>query len=79
MWKWLLALLLALTAATQTQPDYVGTMAVEAGYASLLPSKVTVKKPNTADCKTCNGTGRVRSGDDQGWTKCPDCQSGDTK
>lgn len=78
MWKWLLSLILALSVSTPTPPDYVGTMAVEAGYASLLPARLTPKPVNTADCKTCKGTGRVRTGDDQNWTKCPDCQKGAT-
>lgn len=76
MWKWLLALFLSLGISTSTQPDYVGTMAVEAAYASLIPVRLTVKPVKTEDCKTCGGTGRVRTGDDQGWTKCPDCQKG---
>lgn len=55
--------------------DYVGQVAAEAAYAALLPDNVV--KPDTPpdpNCKTCEGTGRVRSGDGQGWTKCPTCQ-----
>ena len=78
---WLLSLLGLLTNAPTTQKDYVGVVAAEAAYASLLDSGTTPeavtpekKKGPQKDCKTCNGTGRVRSGDKQGWTKCPDCE-----
>lgn len=75
MYNWLIALLLFFGfGAAVVNHDYVGDIAAEAAYASLLPSKPGVKRVNPADCKTCGGTGRVRTGDDQGWTKCPDCQ-----
>jgi hypothetical protein len=54
--------------------DYVGLVAAEVAYASLLPDAAPVKpKVPTKDCTTCKGTGRVRSGDGHEWTKCPDC------
>lgn len=57
-----------------TQKDYIAVAASEAAYSALLPYKAPVKpKVPTKDCTTCNGTGRVRTGDLQGWTKCPDC------
>lgn len=57
--------------------DHIGPLAVEAAYVSVQPAApVKKKKVNTADCNTCKGTGRVRTGDDQGWTKCPDCEPG---
>jgi hypothetical protein len=76
MLKWLLAMLALLFPINfSDDTDYTGEVAAEAAYASLLPDPTAVKpKGPTKDCKTCNGTGRVRTGDDQGWTKCPDCE-----
>lgn len=58
------------------EQDFVGVVAAEAAYVTLLPAGTVPSKPKVdpKNCKTCNGTGRVRTGDDQGWTKCPDCQ-----
>jgi len=79
MWKWLLWLLaLIAPAAPAPTTDYVGQVAAEAAYASLRPSAAPTKpKVPRSECKTCDGTGRVRSGDGQGWTKCPDCEPDD--
>jgi hypothetical protein len=75
MWKWLLAFLAFLFPVNKAvDTDYVGEIAAHAAYASLLPNAKPVKpKVPTKDCTTCNGTGRVRSGDGHEWTKCPDC------
>lgn len=75
MWKWLLAFLAFLFPVNRAaNVDYVGDIAAHAAYASLLPGvKPVAPKVPTKDCKTCNGTGRVRSGDGHEWTKCPDC------
>jgi len=76
MWKWLLTLLAFLFSATRTpDTDYVGDIAAHVAYADLLPSAPQVKpKVPTKDCTTCNGTGRVRTGDSNNpWTRCPDC------
>lgn len=58
--------------------DYVGVVAVEAAYTTLLPKSVKpAPKPiDPANCPTCKGTGRVRTGDGQHWTKCPTCDGG---
>lgn len=75
MYDWLLYLLTPLMTDAAPQKDYVGMVAAEAAYAALLPDKEPVKPlVDPKDCKTCNGLGRVRSGDGQGWEKCPDCQ-----
>lgn len=72
--EWLLALLFGAAPAAAV-PDYTADVAAEAAYASLLPDTAPVKpKVKTEDCTTCNATGRVRTGDGQGWTKCPDCE-----
>jgi len=56
------------------QKDYIALVASEAAYSALIPEAAPVKpKVPTKDCTTCKGTGRVRTGDDHGWTKCPDC------
>jgi hypothetical protein len=72
MFDWLFVLL----TPSEVQPprDYVGHVAAEVAYLSLTQTDVEKPKVPTKDCKTCNGTGRVRTGDDQGWTKCPDCE-----
>lgn len=83
MYEWLLYFLtpVAPVMANAAPPeDYVGVVAVEAAYASLLPARVEPKpepgpRPVDPNCGTCKGTGRVKSGDGQGWTKCPACQA----
>lgn len=70
---WLFALLFA---APVPPPDYVGQVAAEAAYSAMLQTAAPEEddtRPVNPDCKTCNGTGRVRSGDGQGWSKCPEC------
>jgi hypothetical protein len=77
MWNWLVWLLSLFTpvAPASAPVDYVGPVAAEAAYASLRQSDEPAKpKVPRSECKTCEGTGRVRSGDGQGWTKCPDCE-----
>jgi cytochrome c5 len=55
--------------------DCVGLVAAEAAYSAAIPSKEVEKERVWQDeCETCNKTGMVRSGDDQGWSKCPDCK-----
>lgn len=84
MFDWLFVLLSPVMPYAEAAPqtDYVAVAASEAAYSALLPESAPVKpKVPTKDCTTCNGTGRVRTGDDQGWTKCPDCEGkplGDT-
>ena len=75
MWE-LIVFLLSLTQPAALQPDdYVGPVAVEFAYAAAQPTAAPVKpKVPTSECKNCNGTGRVRTGDGQGWTKCPECE-----
>lgn len=80
MYEWLLSIWSVFTplAGADTQQDYVGVLAAEAAYASLIPAKeVTPDRPIDPNCGTCKGTGKVPSGDGQGWTKCPTCQAGD--
>jgi hypothetical protein len=77
MFDWLFVLLSPVVPYAETVPqkDYIGLVAAEAAYSALLPESAPVKpKVPTKDCKTCNGTGRVRSGDNISWTKCPDCE-----
>lgn len=80
MFAWLTSLLtffagLFSAAAPAPEHDYGPEVSVEMAYSALMPRPVVTKpKVPQKDCKTCNGTGRVRSGDDQGWTKCPDCE-----
>lgn len=72
MFEWLFFLL---PTAEPPHKDYIGAISAEVAYVSVQPKKPITPKPiNPADCKTCKGTGRVRTGDDQNWTKCPDCQ-----
>lgn len=57
---------------------YIGMVSATAAYAALLPRQAPVKLVDTKDCPPppngCGGTGKVRSGDGQGWTKCPKCK-----
>jgi hypothetical protein len=80
MYKWLLFIAAFFgwgsTHVTTPQKDYIGVVAAEAAYASLIPATAPVK-PNPVDpknCPTCNGTGKVKTGDGIHWTKCPTCQ-----
>lgn len=74
MFDWVLAIPLWFSNAPAQDQDYVGVVAAEAAYSALLVDQAPVKpKVPTKDCVTCRGSGRVRTGDDQGWTKCPDC------
>lgn len=63
------------TYAEPVKRDYIGMVAAEAAYSAALPTRAP-EKPlvNPKDCKNCNGTGKVPSGDGQGWSKCPVCQ-----
>jgi hypothetical protein len=76
MFDWLFYLLAPVMPDAAPQKDYIGVVAAEAAYAALLPDKEVAPKPlvDPKDCNRCNGTGRVRTGDGQGWMKCPDCQ-----
>lgn len=82
MFNWLFVLLTffgwGLSHATPPKKDYIGVVAAEAAYSALLPSRSPVKPPlvDPKDCPTCKGTGKVPSGDGQGWTKCPTCKPG---
>lgn len=66
--------------ADAPQTDYIGVVAAEAAYSAALPGSAPVapKKPVDPNCKTCDGTGKVRSGDGLGWSPCPTCQAEDS-
>jgi len=82
MVKWLLLAIAALFGwgaphVVTPKKDYVGVVAAEAAYASLVRETAPVKPNPPVDpknCSTCGGTGKVKTGDGQGWTKCPTCQ-----
>jgi hypothetical protein len=80
MYEWLFFLLTpaAPVMSNATPPeDYVGVVAAEVAYSTLLHSRVEPNKPTRPidpNCKTCGGKGRVPSGDGQGWSNCPTCQ-----
>lgn len=69
-------LLLVAQAAPANVPKnyYIGVVAAETAYVAMQPDKAVDTRIDQKDCKVCNGTGRVRSGDDQGWTKCTNCK-----
>jgi len=75
MLEWLFVFLFPGAAdVTHPKQDLVGVVAAEAAYTALQPTAAPVKpKVPTKDCKTCNGSGRVKTGDGHDWTKCPDC------
>jgi hypothetical protein len=80
MYKWLLVLAAFFgwgsAHVTPPQTDYIGMVAAEAAYAAIVykTAPVTPKPVDPKNCPTCGGTGRVKTGDGQGWTKCPTCQ-----
>lgn len=73
MFDWLFIFLTPVSPAP-LPADYVGEVAAELAYISLEETDVVKPKVPTKDCKKCDGTGRVRTGDLQGWTKCPECE-----
>jgi hypothetical protein len=74
MFEWLFILLAPVLPDATPQKDYIGVVAAEAAYASLVPEEKVVKpKVPTKDCKNCKGLGKVPTGDGLGWTKCPEC------
>lgn len=74
MFEWLFFFFAPVLPDATPKKDYIGVVAAEAAYASLLPDAAPVKpKVPTKDCKTCKGLGKVPSGDGHEWTKCPDC------
>lgn len=83
MFEWLLWLFFVPAsmgaADVQTPPEhYVGLVAAEAAYTTLLPRAPEPDKPPVRpidpNCPTCKGKGKVPSGDGQGWSNCPTCQ-----
>lgn len=78
MFEWLLALMPVTHVAPPPKDYYIGVVAAEVGYVTVIPdAPVTKPLVDTKDCKKCNGTGRIRTGDDQHWTDCPDCEPKD--
>lgn len=74
MFKWLMLFLTPTVPDATPQTDYIGVVAAEAAYASLLPRSGPVKpKVDRKDCTTCNGTGKITHGDGHA-TECPDCE-----
>lgn len=76
MFEWLFLLFAPVLPAAPETPKtyYVGRVSAEAAYASMLPEKAVDTRVDRKDCTVCSGTGRVRSGDGQGWTKCSNCK-----
>lgn len=84
MFEWLFLLFtppgLAADAPLPPKEYYVGLVAAEAAYTTLQAGVPDAPKPpapppvDPKNCPTCKGTGRIRTGDDQNWTKCPTCQ-----
>lgn len=76
MIEWVLLFFAPVVPYAAPQKDSVGMVAAEAAYAALLPDTPKVKPvPDAPDpnCPSCKGSGRVPSGDGQGWSKCPTC------
>lgn len=74
MFDWLFVLLAPVLPDDAPKKDYIGLVAAETAYAALVPEATPVKpKVPTKDCTNCKGTGKVPTGDGQGWTKCPEC------
>jgi DnaJ-class molecular chaperone len=77
MFEWVVAI--ALT--PELQAELTGRAAAELAYTTLEAAPVNPEpepappRPVDPNCPTCKGTGKVRTGDGQNWTKCPRCQS----
>ena len=57
------------------QEYYIGVVAAEAAYTTLLPSTPDKPAPKPGDpCPNCNGTGKL--GDGTVMKTCPDCKGG---
>lgn len=74
MFEYLLLLFTPAVPANVPETYYVGVVAAEAAYVAMQPEKPVDTRVDRKDCKVCNGTGLVRSGDGQGWTKCANCK-----
>jgi hypothetical protein len=77
MFEWLFLLFSPVTPnAEPPKKDCVGVVAAEAAYSALRNDSTPVKPlVDTKDCKRCNGTGKVSTGDSNNpWTDCPDCE-----
>lgn len=74
MFDWLFILLSPPPALPKQ--DFVGVIAVDVAYAALPPDRAPTKPlVDTKDCKRCNGTGEIPTGDsNHPWTDCPDCE-----
>lgn len=76
MFEWLFLLLTPLQPAPPETPKtyYVGVVSAEVAYVAMLPEQAVDTRVERKDCTVCAGTGQVRSGDGQGWTKCSNCK-----
>lgn len=81
MFEWLMLFFAPAVVVPNAKPpqrDVIGLVAAEVSYAALLhgsplaPVGPVNPEVDHKDCLTCGGTGKVPSGDGQGWTKCPD-------
>lgn len=81
MFEWVMLAAPVNAHATPKKDYYVGVVAAEVGYASLLPDTAPVKPlVDTKDCTRCNKTGRIPTGDrNNPWTDCPDCETKEGK
>lgn len=76
MFEWVVAI--ALT--PELTAEMTGRAAAELAYTTLETAPVNPEpepappRPIDPNCPTCKGTGKVRTGDNQNWTKCPRCQ-----
>lgn len=52
-------------------PDYVAVVAIQAAVLQLREASPAPPKPPKPNCPQCKGTGRIKTGDNQGWTACP--------
>lgn len=53
-------------------PDYVAIIATQ---AAIVEDATSGPRPPDPKCEKCGGTGKVRTGDGQGWTAC-ECTDG---
>jgi len=78
MFEWVVAIVLTpelIAARTGHAAAELAYTTLSEGPATPEPTPGPAPRPIDPNCGTCRGTGKVRTGDGQHWTKCPTCQA----
>lgn len=74
MFESLLLLLAPVAPADVPKTYYIGVVSAEVAYIAMQPETPIDTRVERKDCKVCGGSGLVKSGDGQGFTKCSNCK-----